>query len=198
MDELIDLLLDPALPRILRLRANFLLANNEEDWSLAEDYRKEAERMYDEIRRLLPPGTGHEATEKKLNSLRESMDELAEDQELADPRQSSVNDTEMQLASEPKRSASPGRSASRESAHNAPEPERSVAIEPSLSPLAEVSENAEGRSASSECADSDAAGARPDASEAEVGAREELPDTSQDADSSSDAASDQVRDVCSC
>ena len=100
--------------------------------------------MYDEIRRLLPPGTGHDATEKKLDSLRESLDELAEDQVLADPRQSSVKETELQLASEPKRSASPGRSASRESAHNAPEPERSVALEPSSSPLAEVSENADG------------------------------------------------------
>lgn len=82
LEELSDLLMEPRLPLLFRLKANLVLAdgNADIDWYSAESYRKDAEQVCDSIRASSPVGdTRWPAQENELVNLRESLDTLAED-----------------------------------------------------------------------------------------------------------------------
>jgi hypothetical protein len=90
LQELTDLLMDPQLPMLYRLKVNIALAdgNTEHSWHLAEAFRKEAESVYSDIRSRRPVGdTRWPAQENELVNLRESLDTLAEEQLASQPQE---------------------------------------------------------------------------------------------------------------
>jgi hypothetical protein len=89
LQQLTDLLMDPQLPMLYRLKTNLALAdgNTERDWHLSEGFRKEAESVYSEIRARCPVGdTRWPAQEHELVNLRKSLDTLAEEQLANQPQ----------------------------------------------------------------------------------------------------------------
>lgn len=88
LTELSDLLMDPQIPMLYRLKANMALAQSQEDWFHAEDYRTNAERVYEHIRTRLgcPEGDMRwPGQERELVALREQLDALADEQSLNRP-----------------------------------------------------------------------------------------------------------------
>lgn len=88
LTELSDLLMEPQLPMLYRLKANMALAQSQEDWFHAEDHRRDAERVYEHIRTKLgcPEGdTRWPGQESELVALREELDALANEQLLNKP-----------------------------------------------------------------------------------------------------------------
>lgn len=88
LTELSDLLMEPQLPMLYRLKANMALAQSQEDWFHAEDHRTDAERVYEHIRTELgcPEGdTRWPCQERELVALREQLDALANEQSLNRP-----------------------------------------------------------------------------------------------------------------
>jgi hypothetical protein len=71
------------LPLLYRLKANFLLALGHDDWTIAEGYRHDAERVYGEIRLM---EAQHVEIERQLVGIRERLDTFARDQITDDPR----------------------------------------------------------------------------------------------------------------
>jgi hypothetical protein len=90
LQELTDLLIDPQLPMLYRLKANIALADSstENSWHRAEAFRKEAESVYSDIRSRCPVGdTRWPAQENELVNLRESLNSLAEEQHAGQPQE---------------------------------------------------------------------------------------------------------------
>jgi hypothetical protein len=88
LTELSDLLMDPQLPLLYRLKANMALAHSQEDWFHAEEHRTDAERVYDHIRTKLgrPEGdTRWPDQERELVAIREQLDILADEQKQTRP-----------------------------------------------------------------------------------------------------------------
>jgi len=83
LEELSVLLMEPRLPLLYRLKANFLLALGHDDWTIAEGYRHDADEVYGEIRLL---GAQHVEIERQLVGIRERLDTFARDQITDDPR----------------------------------------------------------------------------------------------------------------
>jgi hypothetical protein len=74
--------MDPHIPMLYRLKVNMALADGyDDDWHLAEAFRKEAEEMYSDIRATSPVGdTRWPAQERELVNPHKFLDSLAQDQ----------------------------------------------------------------------------------------------------------------------
>jgi hypothetical protein len=84
LEELSVLLMEePRLPLLYRLKANLLLAIGYDTWDISEDYRHDAENVYEQIRML--PDKRLPEIERELSQLRERLDSLAEYQVTNDP-----------------------------------------------------------------------------------------------------------------
>ena len=80
--------MDPNIPMLYRLKVKTALADGyDDDWHLAEAFRKEAEKMYSDIRATSPVGdTRWPGQERELVNLRKSLDSLAQDQLANQPQ----------------------------------------------------------------------------------------------------------------
>jgi hypothetical protein len=83
LEELSVLLMEPRLPLLFRLKANFLLAIGHDDWAPREEYRHDAERVYEQIRML--GDERHPEIERELVTIRARLDTVAKDQITDDP-----------------------------------------------------------------------------------------------------------------